>query len=100
MGQVKVIGVSSAIKKEKNDLNIYLDIKDTPEYKQLLNEKHTILKVNNQGFIIKYKTKGFICIDKEDDLPTDLTGGFYKLVNGKVIIDEKQKEKVLKNKII
>lgn len=48
---------------------------------------------NKDGFIIDVETFGAV-IEKDGELPPDIFRGYYKIVEGKLVLDEAQRRKL------
>lgn len=72
----------SSLVKSLEDLNI---IVPTKEYYHF--------RLDKNGFIREVGDFGGI-VEKKETLPVDITRGYYKIENGKIVLDEAQRQKL------
>ncbi len=55
------------------------------------NHPYDLLQINGEGYITSQTEISGHIINRLDEYPTDLLYGYYKLVDGKLIVDEDKK---------
>jgi hypothetical protein len=60
------------------------------------NQRHQLFKLDKHGFIVdavRFHTSQIV--QNAKNVPGDIMRGYYKLVDGKIVLDEKRKEEIL-----
>jgi len=60
------------------------------------NQRHQLFKLDKSGYIVdsvRFHTQHVVQNPK--NVPGDVLRGYYKLVNGQIVLDEKRKEEIL-----
>lgn len=72
----------SSLVKSFNDLNVIVPGK-----------KYYHFEINKEGYIKDFSQFG-AAIESKETLPVDITRGYYRVEDGKIVLDEKQRQKL------
>lgn len=78
---------------QSKDKNLYSLMESVKNLKvRLLNKEYSALLVDENGYIIRaYPMHDFV---ETSSVPSDITGGYYKYINNKFILDEERQRQM------